>query len=174
MLLATSMIVYLAVASQGLCAAYWHSHSASRDNFVNAAGLIRQSTHWTCVPSAGAMLLARSGLRVSEGALAEAAGTMPTLGTNTAGMVDVLAGPARRRGLTARGAVLSARQAERLDRPFLTVVAMSPKLRHCVLVERMEPGRVVVADPLPGRRYTFSRALWRAMWQNTCVWLEER
>ena len=162
----------LPICSGGPAALWWLGRDNAMANFADARGLVKQTTRSSCVPAASAMLLQRAGIRASEGQMAAVVGTVPRVGTDMAQMVTRLDGYLRRRGLGARGAVASLDRARRLGRPFLAELQLSPTLLHCVLVERVEADRVIVADPLLGRRYTWTRARFAEYWLGDCIWLE--
>lgn len=156
----------------GPCALYWHGHAVSQANYPRADGLLAQSTPWTCTPSSSAMLLARNGLRVSEGELAERVGTSPMMGTDPIALAKALRRwyvPAR---LRVRVAKLDYAAAKALGRPFVASIKLPRVGGHSLLVERIDAAGVHVADPLGGRRRVIAPARWLEMWKDVCIWLE--
>lgn len=154
----------------GPCALYWHFHAESHNNHPRA-GLLTQSTGWTCAPSSSAMLLARWGIDASEGELAEAAGTSPMMGTDAVALARVLRRYAAPRGLTVHVAKLDQAAAQALARPFVASIKLASGVGHSVLVQGIASDGVHVADPLSGDRRVVPHASWAKQWRDVCVWL---
>ncbi len=157
----------------GPCSIFWHFHAASQANRPRD-GLIHQSTSWTCTPSSSAMLLARWGIDASEGELAEEVGTSPMMGTDPIALAKVLRRRGEPRRLAVRVAKLDYAQARALGRPFVASIKLPSGLGHSVLVERMGPEQVTIADPLRGGRRSIARETWLSQWRDVCLWLEPR
>jgi hypothetical protein len=140
-----------------------------RHNVVDSSGILQQSTGLTCGPAAGAMLASKSGIQVSEGDLAERAGTNPLVGTSEFALARALSAVsgnhahayARRCDLTT---------ARRIGRPFVAYIMREGVGGHAILVEKIAD-TVETIDPLTGSRDRMAVADFKREWTGVGVWL---
>lgn len=132
---------------------------------VDADGLCRQSTGFSCSAAAAAMYLDRVGVATTEAEMAEACATTRE-GTTDAGIARGL-----RRKLPGRRVRVRAPAYEALQAPALVSILIQRDIGHSVLLEHAGPEGVRIADPLGSRR-TMSKALFLARWQGTSIRVE--
>jgi ABC-type bacteriocin/lantibiotic exporter with double-glycine peptidase domain len=119
------------------------------------------------------MLLYRSGIRISEGELAERANTTPIQGTGPYALARAVEHVAKRRGLHARIQRVDYAQAVRLRHPFVAFVNRPGVGGHALCVLKAEPARLWVIDPLSGAPDTIEREEFVAEWDPTIIWIEQ-
>jgi ABC-type bacteriocin/lantibiotic exporter with double-glycine peptidase domain len=124
------------------------------------------------VLAAAAMLLHRYGLRVSEGTLAELAGTNPLIGTDEYALARAVERAAQNKGLRGSAARLDYEAARRLNAPFVAYVRRPGVGGHAIFIEMVEPAAVQTADPLSGTAEKMNRAAFAEEWSGVAVWLE--
>lgn len=165
-------LVGLLLAGDLLGCAWWALRPRLWANLPGPDGLLTQSTSVTCGPAAGAMLLARVGVRASEGLVAQQANCSPLSGTDFADLRRGLDSLARSHGLRARRAGLDWPARAALGRPFVIAVRLPRLGWHAVLVESVDGGRALVADPLTGSRALATQAELSLGRDQVAVWLE--
>jgi ABC-type bacteriocin/lantibiotic exporter with double-glycine peptidase domain len=151
----------------------WHYFGQKlRANFPDARGALQQTTGITCAPAAAFMLLFRSGLRVSEGELAERANTTPPQGTAPYALARAVNGIARRHRL--RGCIrrVDYAHAVRLGRPFVAFMNRPGVGGHALCVLKAGTAQVRVIDPLSGSPETMTREEFVSEWDPVIVWVE--
>lgn len=141
-------------------------------NYPNSAGLIQQTTGMTCAPAAAAMLLNRYGLRVSEGQLAETAGTNPLVGTDEFALANAMELPAAGHNLRAAARRLSYQEAKQLACPFVAYIRRAGIGGHAILVLEIGETNVLTADPLSGETERMPRSSFEEEWSGVAIWLE--
>ena len=133
---------------------------------MDANGICRQGTTFTCGPAAAVTALRALGFAAEEGELARLARTTPMMGTQG----DLLAHAIRQRHHTAKldCAYRYFDSLEALKGGGRTVVLMTSGLLsdHYVAILAVNADRVVLGDPLRGRR-EMSHAAFRAAWRRT-------
>ena len=151
---------------------WWPLMPRTMANYPDADGLLQQTTGTTCTAAAGAMLTARSGLRYSEGQVAQFANTSPLLGSKPLSLAVGLDRAVRRQGYRCRSALLTWEQCLALHRPLVIAIYLPQfGLWHSVLLDRMDEAGAWVADPLQTDRERLSRADIEARWHPFAVWL---
>jgi hypothetical protein len=134
-------------------------------------GILQQTTGMTCSPAAAAMLLHRFGISISEGELAERAGT-GLLGTDPHSMVRALNRIVGSRGKRARVGRMGYEAAHRLHCPFVAH-AFRPSIGgHAVFVETLSRTAATVVDPLLGTQEVEVRESFEEEWNGVTLWIE--
>lgn len=128
---------------------------------VDADGLCRQSTGWSCGPAAAAMYLDRLGVPATEAEMAELC-VLRRDGSTDAGLARGL-----RRKLPGRSVRVRAPRYEELRAPALVSIVLPGRVGHALLLEDVDADGVRVADPGGGRRKRMSRADFEAAWQGS-------
>jgi ABC-type bacteriocin/lantibiotic exporter with double-glycine peptidase domain len=134
--------------------------------------MLQQTTGITCAPAAAAMMLYQSGIRVSEGELAELAGTNPLQGTAPyalARAVDCVARRSGKRGCVRR---VDYAQVSLLGRPFVAFMNRPGVGGHALCVARADATAVEVIDPLSGSEDRMTREEFTAEWDPVIVWVD--
>ena len=153
---------------------YWHYLNRKPfSNYSDKSGNIQQTTGFTCAPAAASMLLSRYGIRVSEGMLAERAGTNPIFGTNEYSLIHALESATSIRALKASAEHLSYQQACALSRPFVAYILIPSIGGHAVLVDSLNSDKALISDPLTGSSDHISINEFRQEWQGTAIWMSE-
>ena len=129
---------------------------------MRADGLCLQTSVYTCAPAAAAMYLDRLGVPATEAEMAALCVTRRD-GTTDAGVARGL-----RRKLPGRCVRVEAPRFEDLRAPALVSILLPGRVGHAVLVERIGPDGVTLADPGHGRWRT-SRADFEARWQGSSI-----
>lgn len=122
----------------------------------------RQSTSYTCGPAAAVTALKGLGVKADERALALECGTCPATGTPC----DELAEGLTRLHPEVRCEFRRFTRASELPVHSLAVVRLGPFVDHYVAVLEVSPERLVVGDPLDGKRSLSHRemeACWRGL-----------
>lgn len=137
--------------------------------------VLMQSTPWSCAPAAGCALLRQLGIDRSEAQLARDMRTAAHYGTTDFGMqlgLDRVLGAEdhRLRPTLLRGSYDDLLTA---GAPALLSIELSFLLNHAVALESIDPGGVVLLDPLRGRR-ALDRGELEAMWTGRAVTLVPR
>ena len=145
-----------------------------RAHYADAQGVVEQQTGLTCSAASGAMLLHRYGIRVSEGELAELAGTGLLLGTDHFLLARAMDRIVARRGLRCRNASVDYEEARRTGRPFVAGVNDPHVGHHAIFVSRMGADKVWAIDPMGGSEDAMSRSDFEERWRGDVVWLEPR
>jgi predicted double-glycine peptidase len=135
---------------------------------VDADGVCRQTTPYTCGPAAAVTALRELGIDATESDLALAMYTSPALGTPS----DVLATALQDR-YADQGLTCEYRWFDSLDdlprgTPVLAVVKFSFMVDHFVTVLESKNDRVVVGDPAAGR-VTYTRQQFERRWRSKGV-----
>jgi predicted double-glycine peptidase len=155
-----------------LCPLYWHYFGRSLyANYPNRNGCIRQTTGFTCGAAAASMLLQQYGFRISEGILAERAGTNVLTGTNEFSLARTLNGIVKSSGFKANAGHLSYRQVRALERPFVAYINIPNFGGHAIMVKSMHPDKVQVSDPLTCESSSMPVAEFKEKWLGTAIWL---
>lgn len=129
---------------------------------VRADGLCLQTSNYTCGPAAAAMYLDRLGVPATEAEMAELCVTRRD-GTTDAGIARGL-----RRKLPGRVIRVRAPRYEDLRAPALVSILLPGRVGHAVLIERIGPDGVTIADPGHGRWRT-SREDFESRWQGSSI-----
>jgi predicted double-glycine peptidase len=118
---------------------------------IDADGVCRQGTDYTCGPAAAVTLLRRMGFEAEESELAVLCRTSAFLGTPTDLLANNLQARYRAEGLTAE--YRSFRSIAELENsgPTLALVKFSLFLDHYVAVLDVGPETVTIGDPLVGK-----------------------
>jgi hypothetical protein len=151
---------------------WWRNFSPQAwDNTPNSAGVLAQTTGWTCGPAAAALLLHHHGVKTSEGEIAYFAGTS-FLGTNTRSLAHAITLKGQERGLSAR--LVDADYDAALEQPAPLIACVTvPKIgSHAVFVLRMTPEVVELIDPRFGQRQIIPRTEMQALWEGKIVLVE--
>jgi hypothetical protein len=172
-LLATATgLVFLVLAALGAGPLGWRYFGQRlRSNYPDATGTLCQTTGITCAAAAASMLLYRSGIRISEGELAELAHTSPIQGTAPYALARAVDIAARRHGLRGRIQRVDYARAWRLGHPFLAFVNRPGEGGHALCVLKADSIRVWTIDPLSGTPETVPRAQFIAAWDPIIVWV---
>jgi predicted double-glycine peptidase len=133
---------------------------------IDADGVCRQTTAYTCGPAASVTALRLVGIDATESELACAMFTSPALGTPADVLAEALADRYRPLGLSCEYRRFDSVEDLPRDRPVLAVVKFAPMVDHYVAVLAVNRETVVVGDPAAGRivytRPQFERK-WRLM-----------
>jgi hypothetical protein len=148
--------------------AFYSWRSPDRPDCFDENGICRQSTSFTCGPAAAVTALKKIGLDASESQIAQAAGTIPAVGT---GMWDLAQGLQKLFGpeqLKCRYA-----RADSLDllpegQVALAVIRQTFWMDHCVAILKITPGEVIFADPANGLS-SLPRTAFEASWRKTAI-----
>jgi hypothetical protein len=166
-------LVFLLLAALGSGSLIWHyGGQRLRANYPDARGMLQQTTGITCAPAAASMMLYQSGIRVSEGELAERAGTNPLQGTAPYALARAVDCVARRNGK--RGCVrrVDYAQVSLLGRPFVAFMNRPGVGGHALCVLKVDEEQVRVIDPLSGSPDTITREEFVAEWDPVIVWVD--
>lgn len=169
--LATGFVLVVHVLT-AMTAVIWLYLPKAAANWPDEAGEVGQTTPFSCVAAAGAMLLAHEGVRVSEGQVAHWAGTS-FAGTDTEGLRQALNHFGRPHGLRAVMDGLDLARAERLGRPFVATVNYPIKGLHALYVTHVGADGVDFVDPAGGQQH-WTRQEFARRWFDVSVWLERR
>jgi hypothetical protein len=140
-------------------------------NYPDASGMIQQKTGMTCAPASAAMLLHRYKVRVSEGQMAEGAGTNPLIGTDEFALARAMERVAAARNLRATARRLHYEAARQLACPFVAYVRRPGIGGHAILVIEADPTSVTTADPLFGTTEKMTRTAFEEEWSGVAIWL---
>lgn len=166
-------LVFLALFAFSSGSVGWHYFGQSlRANYPDASGALQQTTGITCAPAAAAMLLYHSGLRISEGAMAELAHTSFIQGTAPYALARAVDRVARRQGL--RGCIqrVDYARAVCLRHPFVAFINRPGIGGHALCVLKAAPEKLLVIDPLSGMQETVQRDQFVAGWDPVIIWIE--
>lgn len=152
---------------------YWHYLAQNAiANVPDEDGLLVQSTHVTCAPASGAMLLHAYGIKASEGLVAERAGT-DMRGTDQYMLMSALNSIVGEHGMKAMTGFVDLEEAAKLGRPFVACIDL-PKLGlHDVVVNAVKSDGVLISDPMYGMKELIPTADFLKMWRHNIVWLSE-
>jgi peptidase C39-like protein len=171
--IAAAALVFLLLIALSSGSLGWHYFGQRlRANYPDASGALQQTTGITCAPAAASMLLHRFGIRISEGELAELAGTNPLQGTAPYALARAVDRAARRHGMRGRIQRMDDARARRLARPFVAFVNEPGIGGHALCVLKFDPARVWVIDPLAGAQETILREEFVAEWDPVIIWVE--
>jgi hypothetical protein len=165
---ALAFVVMLIPASAPL--AWRYAGQTLQANYPDTGGMIQQKTGMTCAPASAAMLLHRYEVRVSEGHLAEGAGTNPLSGTDEFALARAMERIATR-NLHATAGRLNYETARRLARPFVAYVRRPGIGGHAILVIETNQTGVITADPLFGTTEQIARTVFEEEWSGVAIWL---
>jgi len=118
---------------------------------IDAEGVYRQSTDYSCGPAAALMLLRAAGIPATEGDVAELCMLRPGQGVTALELcrgLNVMLRPAGRKAVLRR---IRPDELGDLHEPFLAEVRRPQAAYHCVVVLRVEPDALHLADPARGR-----------------------
>lgn len=164
---------FLVILSYTFGPVYWcYLGQQTRVNFPDADGNVQQSAGSTCAPASGAMLLARYGIRISEGALAQMSCTSPVLGTFEHGLASAVVSVAHRHGRQAHMGRIGYDRALTMRRPFVAFINSPIVGGHTVLAERLDAKDASLVDPITGHRLRMSRKEFEAQWDGGAVWID--
>ncbi|HEY3298407.1 MAG TPA: cysteine peptidase family C39 domain-containing protein [Armatimonadota bacterium] len=151
---------------------YWHYFgNKAYSNFASNDGCIQQTTGFTCGAAAGTVLLKHYGYRVSEGLVAERAGTNIISGTNEYSLARTFESVTAPDGLRASAGHLDYDQAVGLRRPFVAYIVLPTIGGHAVVVKSLEKDAAVVSDPLSGSIDRMSISEFKTEWKGTAIWI---
>jgi hypothetical protein len=135
---------------------------------VNAKGVCHQTSGYSCAAASAAMLLHRHGVPATEREMAELCATRSgstwMSGTSDSGIMRGLRMKLRDRATP----VISTPAYADIPVPSLVAIQLNPRLHHCILVRAVEPGQVVVVDPLYGSG-TIPREQFERAWQKAAI-----
>ena len=140
---------------------------------IDADGVCRQSTGYTCGPAAAVTALHRLDIDADEGDLAVALHTTPVHGTQAETICRVLRRRYRTHGLTAAYRRFDHVAELPDDTPCIVVVEHSFLVDHFVTLLGREGDEVVLADPLRGLTREFRDGFSRA-WRGSAILLQRR
>jgi hypothetical protein len=140
-------------------------------NYPDVSGLIQQKTGMTCAPASAAMLLYRYNVRVSEGQLAEGAGTNPLIGTDEFALARAMEPITAAQNLRATARRLSYEAARQLACPFVAYLRRPGIGGHAILVIEADQTSVTTADPLFGTTEKMTRTDFEEEWSGVAIWL---
>jgi hypothetical protein len=174
-LMGATALVFLLLTALSSGSLGWHYFGRRlRANFPDASDALQQTTGITCAPAAASMLLYRAGIRISEGELAELAGTTILQGTAPYALARAVDQVARVHGM--RGSIqrVDYARAVRLARPFIAFVDEPGIGGHAFCVLKADPQQVQTIDPLSGSPETISREEFVTEWDPVIVWIYPR
>jgi predicted double-glycine peptidase len=131
--------------------AWIRSRMAALQTQIDANGVCRQGTDYTCGPAAAVTGLRRLGIAAEEGEIAILARTSPVSGTDTDLLMSAMAGRYGREGIIVKYQDFKDLSALREAGLTLAVVKHSFLVDHYVTVLEVTDQAVVVGDPLEGR-----------------------
>jgi len=135
---------------------------------VDETGRLKQSTVWTCGPTAAVMLLHHYGIASSEGELAYLCGTS-FFGTDEFALARALN---QRAGANGWAAVVRKTDYDHClaeGQPFIASVRVGGMFAHAVYVERVGQNSVTIVDPDDGKRKDVPRQDFEAKWNGEAV-----
>lgn len=136
--------------------------------FVDADGLCRQSTNFTCGPAAAVTVLRALKQQADEANLAIRFYANPVTGTEPDRMVQVLRRYYAVAGHSWEYAAVDALEDKHL--PCVAIVKLTRFVDHYVAVLARRPGEVYVGDPLEGGSW-WSEQAFDARWRGALVYL---
>ena len=167
-------LVFLLLIGLASGSLLWHYFGQKlRANYPDANGALQQTTGLTCAPAAATMLLYRSGIRISEGELAELANTTPLQGTAPYALARAVDGVAQRFGMRVRIQRVDYARAVQLGHPFVAFMHRPGVGGHALCVLKAEATQVRVIDPLSGSPDAIPRAEFIAEWDPVIIWVEK-
>jgi hypothetical protein len=173
--IAATTLVFLLLIALSSGSLGWHYFGQRlRANYPDASGALQQTTGITCAPATASMLLYRSGIRISEGELAELAGTSPLRGTAPYALARAVDGVVRRRGLRAYIQRVDYAGAVHLAHPFVAFVNEPGVGGHALCVLSADPRQARTIDPLSGSQETIPREEFVAEWDPVIIWVGPR
>jgi predicted double-glycine peptidase len=135
---------------------------------VDRDGVCRQSNGYTCGPAAAVTALRQFGITAEEGDLAVLARTSDALGTPPDVLANVLKRRYRDEGIAAHYRYMRDLSEVKPGDVFIAVVYFDFTTDHYVTVIEVHDDRLVVGDPLSGKRF-MSREAFLNIWQRTGV-----
>jgi hypothetical protein len=147
----------------------WNSaHFARMKTMIDAEGVCHQNEPYTCGPAAAVTALRRMGLAAEEGELAILSRTSSAAGTPADFLCTAIEERYGKDGVRADFRLFgSAAELERQGE-VLAVIKWGFLVDHFVAVLALEPGHVVLGDPLKGKRRV-TRAEFDQIWRKTAV-----
>ena len=144
------------------------SQMVSIETEIDAEGVCRQTSPYTCGPAAAVTVLRRLGFEADEGEIAIHAGTGPTTGTPADMLCRAIHQLFGDRGIECRYRQFDS--VADLNRSGLTIalVKLNFFMDHYVAVRRVTDEHVVVADPLMGQR-RLSHADFEKRWRGSGI-----
>jgi hypothetical protein len=137
---------------------------------VDSTGVCRQTSGYSCAPAAAAALLHHHGVAADEREMAELCLTRPGIGGSSD--CGIMRGLRRKLG-DGWEVRISAPSIDGIATPSLVMVELTWLVGHCILVERVEPDRVLVNDPLAGR-YSETRESFERRWLGQAIRIGRR
>ncbi|MBM3996502.1 MAG: hypothetical protein FJ303_20460 [Planctomycetes bacterium] len=141
------------------------------NNSPDQAGLLKQSSGWTCSPAVAAMLLHHHGIQTTEGEMAYLANTS-FLGTDAPSIARALTVKADQ---TFDALILRADYGDclRQPTPFLACIHVPRLGGHAVLVLSVDDSAMELVDPRFGQKQRMPRSEVEKQWDGTIVILRK-
>ena len=140
---------------------------------IDADGICRQRTTYTCGPAASVTALRRLGLDAHEGPLAIACRTTEATGTPPYRLAETLDRLYRQQGVQATFRHFPTSESLPRDGATIALMKFGLLLDHYVAILEATPARVVVGDPLLGRR-ELTPAEFDREWRHVGIVLQRR
>jgi hypothetical protein len=138
-------------------------------NYPDRHGMIQQSTGITCAPASAAMLLYCYGVKISEGEMAERAGTNLLTGTNKYLLARAMDMAGGQKHIRADAEHLTYNSAYSLQRPFITYIFRRDIGGHAILVMKMKVDDVSTIDPRAGSVDHLNREQFEHEWSGIVI-----
>lgn len=133
-------------------------------------GVCLQSTNYTCVAASLVTLLRAYGVPATETEMARLSRTEINYGTTDTRAVHALEEKLARRDVEIRYETMDYDRLRQADKPCLVSTKFSYFISHMVPVLEADENRVVLGDPLTGRR-TLSVADFKEIWSDRGIYL---
>ena len=125
---------------------------AALETIINPNGVCIQGTAYTCGPAAAVTLLGSLGIRAEEGQIAVAARSTPVTGTPSDLLCDALTDLYAENGISCESLQFDSIKELREAGPTMAVIEYSFMVDHYVAVLNITDDKIVLGDPLRGKR----------------------
>ncbi len=148
-----------------LAPAFSYAGLSRLETTIDGNGICIQSNGYTCGPAAAVTVLRHAGVQAEEGALAIRAHTTPFAGTPA----DALCGAiGDEYGVPCRTVYHDTIAELRGHTPFIAVIKAGFMVDHYVAVLSVTEDKVVLGDPVRGRR-TYTHEAFMAKWRRCAI-----
>lgn len=135
---------------------------------VDANGVVRQTTGYTCGAAASATFLRLHGLSATEREMARATMVVPMRGTTMLKLYWAMDDVFRPRGRTVELRHCPVLEPGLVPTPCLADVRLGPLVDHVVVVREVGPSGITLDDPMHGVSFVGIEAA-RAMWRGSIL-----
>ena len=175
MFIVGACLAFLVIVPFAFSSLYWRYFGVEiHANYPEKDGCILQSSGVTCAPASASMLLNKYGIRVSEGLLAERAGTNLIGGTNEYSLARAIQSVVSANGYIAKAENISLRQLCKLNRPVVAFMMMPNIGGHAILVESLNVDTVNIIDPLNASQEKIPITEFKDKWTGTVISISKK